>query len=110
MSYIKNGRDYPRFIGDILLENPNWIEGDDLPTGWELVTQAKMPVVNKYERLIEDFPILENGQWSQVVRVEQFSQAEIDGEIALQELFSQVGKGKTLAEVQLEISLKASVK
>lgn len=43
MSYIDPDGNYPRFIGDIRLDNPNWQVGDTLPTGWKEVVETEPP-------------------------------------------------------------------
>jgi hypothetical protein len=45
--------EYPRYIGDIQLEHPNFNEGDTLPQGWVFLEETDSPLVgeNQYTKL-----------------------------------------------------------
>lgn len=58
---------YPRYIGDLMLSNPDWIVGDSLPDGWALVNPSEIPAYDlAAKRLVELYPITsEDGQYYQ---------------------------------------------
>lgn len=47
--YISPEGDFPRYIGDIMLRNPEWKEGDQLPDGWHKITESEPPQVSAEE-------------------------------------------------------------
>jgi hypothetical protein len=50
---------YPRYIGDLLLANSEWEEGNPLPEGWILVNTSEIPYHNMAtHRLEELYPTL----------------------------------------------------
>jgi hypothetical protein len=66
MNYIDPQGNYPRHQGDIRLSNPEWSDGDPLPTGWTLVNHVDAPSFDyATEKLVENSPELnnENGQY-----------------------------------------------
>lgn len=65
MIFIKNGKDYPRHIGDIQIDFPSWKEGDTLPVGWSLVKEVAPLQYTATHKVIERFPKFENGVWTQ---------------------------------------------
>lgn len=61
MNYIDPQGNYPRHSGDIKLSNPNWSDGDPLPSGWILVNHVDAPsFAYGTEKLVENFPTLNN--------------------------------------------------
>jgi hypothetical protein len=63
--YISSNEEYPRYLGDIILEFPNFIEGQTLPEGWREVALSPMPETTATERAQEVFPELINNVWVQ---------------------------------------------
>lgn len=63
--YIVNGTDYPRHIGDLLLEHPDYKDGDPLPDGWETVTRVEMPDSDGVVYYVEGFPKRVKSEWRQ---------------------------------------------
>lgn len=63
--YINPNNEYPRFYGDIQLENPNWNLGDELPDGWTEVQQTPAPETGEYEIAYEEFPVEQDGVFIQ---------------------------------------------
>ena len=63
--YIVNGSDYPRHIGDLLLEHPTYTDGDPLPDGWEVVNKTEMPPSDGVVYYVEGFPEQTKEGWRQ---------------------------------------------
>lgn len=80
MIFIKNGTDYPRHIGDIQNENPEWEFGQALPSGWELVEETEIPERTAAQRIEETFPEQVDGVWKQRWSVVDLTEAELAGE------------------------------
>lgn len=40
---LYNNGDYPRYVGDLELQHPDWKRGDPLPEGWREVADTPMP-------------------------------------------------------------------
>ena len=59
--YINPEGEYPRFVGDLQLANPEWSEGEPLPEGWISVEEGEIPVLGENEAFQEDFPVLVDG-------------------------------------------------
>tara|TARA_R110000764_G_scaffold45798_2_gene102957 strand:+ start:810 stop:1139 length:330 start_codon:yes stop_codon:yes gene_type:complete len=47
MIYRSPRGEYPRYAGDIQLVQPDWAEGDALPSGWEAVAETERPAVGE---------------------------------------------------------------
>jgi hypothetical protein len=47
MIYRSPRGEYPRYPGDVQLVQPDWVEGDALPSGWEAVTETEPPALGK---------------------------------------------------------------
>jgi hypothetical protein len=43
MIYISPENEYPRYLGDVMLAKPSFIEGETLPEGWRAVTETNSP-------------------------------------------------------------------
>ena len=82
MIFIKNGTDYPRYIGDIQLENPTWEPGQALPSGWESVQESIQPEISPGTTAREVLPILINGIWVQTWEAVTLSELDIEGLIS----------------------------
>lgn len=80
MLFIKNGTDYPRHVGDIQNENPEWELGQALPTGWEVVEETPLPERVSTQRIEEAFPEQIEGVWTQRWAVVDLTEAELSGE------------------------------
>lgn len=65
MIFIKNKTLYPRHIGDIQSEFVSWTPQDSLPAGWEEVEETTPPKSTSTSRVVESFPIYEDGTWKQ---------------------------------------------
>ena len=59
--FINPLSEYPRHIGDIQIEYPNWNYGDVLPDGWQEVADGIVPEVNADEYWIEISPNFSDG-------------------------------------------------
>jgi hypothetical protein len=70
---------YPRHIGDIMVENPTWEEGQALPEGWIYVNPSEIPAHDiSSEKLEEVAPTVgEDGQYYQTWSVRPFTEEEI---------------------------------
>jgi hypothetical protein len=63
--FIDPQNNYPRFIGDINLQHPNWSVGDQLPDGWTHVEETTPPEPQSNEVVEEQFPELIDGNYKQ---------------------------------------------
>jgi len=54
--------EYPRFVGDIVLIDPNWTEADPLPEGWADV-EPNDPPAEWLSHWIENAPVKIDGNW-----------------------------------------------
>lgn len=61
-----NGSNYPRYIGDLQIENPAWVEGDVLPDGWSVVEEIDQPIPDAGKKVVEGTPKLYRGKYKQV--------------------------------------------
>lgn len=64
MIYINPQNEYPRFYGDIQLENPDWNLGDPLPEGWIEISMTPPPLVGEGEVLEELAPVDNAQVWN----------------------------------------------
>lgn len=73
MYLIDPDGNYPRHIGDLVLEHPDWTETQPLPAGWLEVLPGELPSPN-YKQFVRELPIAQNaeGQW-----VRQFELADL---------------------------------
>src|SRR6056297_1792801 len=78
MIYINSQGEYPRHIGDIQLEHPNFKEGDKLPDGWVKVEEADRPTVGENQVAYEGQPEEVDGVMTQNWVVRDMTQEEID--------------------------------
>lgn len=46
MYLVNPSNEYPRHVGDLLLDHPEWQEGDALPTGWKEVQPGTIPTID----------------------------------------------------------------
>jgi hypothetical protein len=59
--------EYPRFIGDIQNEFPDWSEDQNLPDGWSNILYLDRPEINEYEAC-DQLPAEEQVDGSWVVK------------------------------------------
>jgi len=78
MLYINPEGEYPRHIGDIQLEHPNFKEGDALPEGWVQVAEADRPEPQTDKIIFEDFPVEVDGVMTQNWQVRDMTAEEIE--------------------------------
>lgn len=78
MIFIKNGLEYPRYVGDIEQENPEWELGQALPEGWEFVQETAAPTPTTDQLVTEVFPVLVEGQWTQTWELIDLTEEDIN--------------------------------
>lgn len=82
---LKYGDKYPLFKGDLLLEHPEWAEGNPLPPGWDQVVATEMPEPVEGFVWIEDAPVIQGTQfvrtWKQVPAPEPVDQVALHREL-----------------------------
>lgn len=77
MLYINPNNEYPRHVGDIQIENPEWNYGDPLPSGWLEVVPSEAPIVVDGKVLVEMSPEQVDGVWSQVWALRDLTEEEL---------------------------------
>lgn len=75
--YVNPAGEYPRYYGDIILENPGWKLGDDLPNGWMVVQDSNFPAVGDNQVLFEESPIEIDGDLFRNFKVRDLTKEEI---------------------------------
>lgn len=78
MRFIDNKNNYPRFIGDILLANPKWQEGENLPQGWSLVEETDTPIPSDSQKVVENFPTLIENVYFRDFEIVELTKEEIE--------------------------------
>lgn len=78
MKYISPENEYPRYPGDIQLQNPDWNPGDDLPDGWIAVQEGNAPTAGENKVVYEDFPVEINGVMTENWQVRDMTAEEIE--------------------------------
>lgn len=78
MIYISPKNEYPRHIGDIQLQNPDWQQGDKLPTGWVEVVEGEMPEREEGYVVYEDFPVELDGVMTRNWQKRPMTEEEIE--------------------------------
>ena len=76
--YINPQNEYPRYVGDIMLENPSWEEGQALPTGWVEVSATERPAFSSTQKVVEVFPTEVDGNWVQTWEVVNLNEEELE--------------------------------
>jgi len=76
--YINPQGEYPRHIGDIQLEFPEYKQGDDLPTDWIQVQESELPEVGVNQVVYETYPVKTNGVWYQTFEVRDLTAEELE--------------------------------
>ena len=78
MLYISPTGQYPRFYGDIQLENPDWKLGDPLPTGWiEVEEISERPEIQFDETIEELEPVKVGNKYQQNFVVRKLTEKEL---------------------------------
>jgi hypothetical protein len=77
--FISPQGEYPRFVGDIELENSNWNqETDPVPSGWIVVEETPSPVIDENQMMEETFPIKDDaGNYHRNWKVTTLTDAEV---------------------------------
>jgi len=75
--FIDPNGNYPRFLGDIYLENPSWQVGNALPAGWIAVTETVTPELGTDEIFYEGPPTVVDGVVSQVWFTRSMTEEEL---------------------------------
>lgn len=75
--FINEKNEYPRYIGDLLLINPDWEEGDDLPDGWKQVNESEVPEFGEGQTIEEGFPVEIDGEFYRNLKVRDLTDEEI---------------------------------
>lgn len=79
MLLISPENKYPRYIGDLLIENPSFVQGDKLPDGWHEVSTTDLPELGVDETFEEVFPVAdESGNFIQTFQVRPMTAEEIE--------------------------------
>lgn len=78
MYLINPNNEYPRHIGDLQAEHPNWQPGQDLPDGWIEVLPGEPPTPN-YKQYVKEMPLAQNeqGQWIRQFKLATIAKDEI---------------------------------
>ena len=64
MLLIDPNNNYPRYIGDVYISNPDF-DGVNLPDGWKVVEEVEAPLHNSTKIAVEQFPVLINNKYKQ---------------------------------------------
>ena len=77
--FIAPNGDYPRHIGDIQRDYPDYVEGDVLPEGWVEVAYGTIPDINpETETWFEVEPKEVDGVLTRQFQVRQLTENEIN--------------------------------
>lgn len=77
--FITDKNEYPRYVGDLLLEYPDWKEGDALPTGWRKVEVLTNPEYDPANEVAETaLPVEIDGVLTQQWKVRPMNAEEIE--------------------------------
>ena len=93
-SYIKlSTSEYPRYQGDIRLENPDIGPIFVCPDTYAEVQETQRPDFNMLEETaVEIQPTIQNGVWTQTWLVRPYTQEELDAKKALEEYMKSFSK------------------
>jgi hypothetical protein len=75
--FISPNNEYPRYVGDILIEHPDF-DGVNLPDGWKSVESTDRPLVGQDEIAYEVEPELSNGSYKQSWAIRPLTTEEIE--------------------------------
>lgn len=105
MLLINPENEYPRHIGDLLNDHPDWKEGDALPEGWQEVAYAdEYPTSDINQVVYETEPTLIDGILTQTFAVRDMTAEEIERRDAPKN-----AKAKLLALGLTELEVEALV-
>ena len=77
--YINPQGEYPRYYGDIQIENPGWEPGNDLPKGWVQVVETDAPDFDAdTERAVAAEPALVDGVMTQQWAIRALTAEELE--------------------------------
>lgn len=76
--FIGPNNEYPRHIGDVLIEHPDW-DGtlNSIPNGWSPVTPTEPPAVHVNQIYYEVTPTVVDGKYMQTWEVRDLTAEEI---------------------------------
>lgn len=77
MPYISPSNEYPRYPGDIQIDNPGWDAGDPLPAGWIFVNETAPPETGPGEIFEAGEPEEVDGEWFQTWSVRSLTEEEL---------------------------------
>lgn len=97
MLYISADGQYPRHIGDLLLVSPGFQDGDELPEGWQAVTETPRPQTGPDQVALESGPVEIDGVLSQNWVIRDLTNSEIEYRDAMKKLEA---AGLTLLEIE----------
>jgi hypothetical protein len=92
--FIDPAGEYPRFVGDVQLDDPSFELGGVLPEGWKEVQETEIPVAGDGEVVIPADPIEIDGVWTQQWDVRPLTTDEIkrrDAPITAKEKLAALG-------------------
>lgn len=75
--FINPNNEYPRHVGDILLEDPNY-DGVNLPAGWKAVEVVSAPAPGDNEVVYESLPEMIDGVYRQLWLTRPITEEEIE--------------------------------
>lgn len=75
--FISPDGQYPRYIGDILIDYPDF-DGINLPEGWKSVEEVDRPTVSTDEIVYEESPVLVDGVYKQSWATRPVTEEEIE--------------------------------
>jgi len=75
--FISPNNEYPRYVGDILIDYPDF-DGVNLPTGWVAIQETERPPVQENEIVYEISPKLTNGLYKQSWAIRAVTEEEIE--------------------------------
>lgn len=105
MLFISSNNEYPRFIGDLQLEYPDWKIGDAVPSNWQLVAPQERPQIEGDKIIYEDFPIEVEGVMTQNWQIRDMTAEEIERRDA-----PETAKAKLMALGLSELEIQALVR
>jgi hypothetical protein len=76
--FIDGSGNYPRFIGDILIDHPEWKIGDPIPEGWTRVISTVPPQIDSPHQILEEATPAEiDGEMTQQWRIREMTEEEV---------------------------------
>jgi len=78
MLYINPEGEFPRHIGDIWIDYPNFKDGDELPEGWVKVEEVPLPNKTDDQIVEQGYPVEVDGVMTQNWQVRDMTAEEIE--------------------------------